>query len=188
MSYQLTQTVRKLLGDEKGTIYKPHGDRLQIALACHNSYRLGMSNLGYQLVYRLFNLREDTVCERTFLPEPLEEIEYRKSRTSLFSWESQRAIDEFDVVAFSCSFEMDYLNVLKMLELAGLPLLSAERDERYPLVIMGGPAPWVNPEPIAPFVDAFVIGEAEGLTDLLIPAMQEFLDGNPWKDKRALLK
>ena len=104
MSYQLTQTVRKLLAEEKGTIYKPHGDRLQIALAFPNSYRLGMSNLGYQLVYRLFNLREDTVCERTFLPEPLEEIEYRKSRTPLFSWESQRAIDEFDVVAFSCSF------------------------------------------------------------------------------------
>src|SRR5947209_6810845 len=181
MSYQLTQTVKKLLGDEKGTIYKPHGDRLQIALAFPNSYRLGMSNLGYQLVYRLFNLREDTVCERTFLPEPLEEIEYRKSRTPLFSWESQRAIDEFDVVAFSCSFEMDYLNVLKLLELAGLPLLSAERDERYPLVIMGGPAPWVNPEPIAPFIDAFVIGEAEGLTDQLVPLIRSHLEGGRWR-------
>src|SRR5947209_11902809 len=187
MSYQLTQTVKKLLGDEKGTIYKPHGDRLQIALAFPNSYRLGMSNLGYQLVYRLFNLREDTVCERTFLPEPLEEIEYRKSRTPLFSWESQRAIDEFDVVAFSCSFEMDYLNVLKLLELAGLPLLSAERDERYPLVIMGGPAPWVNPEPIAPFIDAFVIGEAEGLTDQLVPLIRSHLEGGRWR-KADLLR
>jgi radical SAM superfamily enzyme YgiQ (UPF0313 family) len=181
MSYQLTQTVKKLLADEKGTIYKAHGDHLQIALAFPNSYRLGMSNLGYQIVYRLFNTREDTVCERTFLPEPLEEIEYRKSRTRLFSWESQRAIDEFDVVAFSCSFEMDYLNVLKMLELSGLPLFSHERDEHYPLVIMGGPAPWVNPEPIAPFIDAFVIGEAEGLTDQLVPLIRSHLEGGRWR-------
>jgi radical SAM family uncharacterized protein len=181
MSYQLTQTVRKLLADEKGTIYKPHGDRLQIALAFPNSYRLGMSNLGYQLVYRLFNSREDTVCERTFLPEPQEEVEYRKSRTPLFSWESQRAIDEFDVVAFSCSFEMDYLNVLKLLELAGLPLMAEERDERYPLVIMGGPAPWVNPEPIAPFIDAIIIGEAEGLTDQLVPLIHSHRQSGRWR-------
>jgi radical SAM superfamily enzyme YgiQ (UPF0313 family) len=187
MSYQLTQTIKKLLQDERGTIVKPHGERLKIALAFPNSYRIGMSNLGYQLVYRLFNQREDTVCERTFLPEPLEEIEYRKSRTPLFSWESQRAVDEFDVVAFSCSFEMDYLNVLKLLELAGLPLLAAERDERYPLVIMGGPAPWVNPEPIAPFIDAIVIGEAEGLTDQLVPLIRSHLEGRRWR-KADLLR
>src|SRR5947208_4002403 len=188
MSYTLTQTVKKLLADEQGTIYKPHGDHLQIALAFPNSYRLGMSNLGYQLVYRLFNSREDTVCERTFLPEPQEEIEYRKTRTPLFSWESQRAIDEFDVVAFSCSFEMDYLNVLKMLELAGLPLLAEERDERYPLVIMGGPAPWVNPEAVAPFVDAVIIGEAEGLTDLLMPPICEYVGAGSGRDKATLLR
>jgi radical SAM superfamily enzyme YgiQ (UPF0313 family) len=187
MSYSLVQTVKKLLADEQGTIYKPHGDRLQIALAFPNSYRVGMSNLGFQLVYRLFNAREDTVCERTFLPEPLEEADYRKTHTSLFSWESQRAIDEFDVIAFSCSFEMDYLNVLKLLELSGLPLLAEERDERYPLVIMGGPAPWVNPEPVAPFIDAIVIGEAEGLTDQLVPLIRSHLEGGRWR-KADLLR
>lgn len=186
MSYSLTQTVKKLLADERGTIYKPHGDHLRIALAFPNSYRLGMSNLGYQIVYRLFNRRDDAVCERTFLPEPLEEIEYRKSRTPLFSWESQRAIAEFDVVAFSCSFEMDYLNVLKLLELSGLPLFSQERDERYPLVIMGGPAPWVNPEPIAPFIDAIVIGEAEGLTDQLVPLLRAHREGGRWRKPELL--
>src|SRR5205085_11796106 len=144
--------------------------------------------LGYQIVYRLFNTRDDAVCERTFLPEPLEEIEYRKSRTPLFSWESQRAIDEFDVVAFSCSFEMDYLNVLKMLELAGLPLLAEERDESYPLVIMGGPAPWVNPEAVAPFVDAIIIGEAEGLTDLMMPIIGEYVAAGRQRDKGELLR
>lgn len=188
MSYRLTQNVKQLLAAERGTIYKPEGDRLNFALAFPNLYRLGMSNLGYQLVYRLLNEREDTCCERVFLADPADEEEHRRSRTPLFSWESQRPISEFDVIGFSVSFELDYLNVLKMLDLAGLPLRAADRDERYPLVIMGGPAPWVNPEAVAPFIDAFVIGEAEGLTDLLIPVIQEHLGANGWCDKAALLR
>ena len=188
MSYRLIQNTKRLLADERGTIYKPHGDGLKFALAFPNTYRLGMSNLGYQLVYRLLNQREDTICERTFLPDPTDEEEHRKSRTPLFSWETQRPVGEFDVIGFSVSFELDYLNVLKMLELAGLPLLAEERDEGYPIVIMGGPAPWVNPESVAPFIDAFIIGEAEGLTDHLIPAFQEYLDAGPGRDKQVLLR
>jgi radical SAM superfamily enzyme YgiQ (UPF0313 family) len=188
MSYKLHQNVKRLLADERGTLYKPHGDLLKFALAFPNSYRLGMSNLGFQLVYRLLNERDDTVCERTFLPDPADEAEHRASHTPLLSWESQRPIGEFDVLGFSVSFEMDYLNVLKMLELAGLPLLAEDRDETYPLVIIGGPAPWVNPEAIAPFVDAIIIGEAEGLTDLLIPAMKEHLEARGWNDKPELLR
>src|SRR5919202_6004916 len=187
MSYQLTQNVKKLLADERGTIYKPHGDQLKFALAFPNTYRLGMSNLGFQLVYRLLNERPDTVCERTFLPDPADEDEHRRSHTPLFSWESQRPIGEFDVIGFSVSFELDYLNVLKMLELAGLPLPAEERDESYPLVIMGGPAPWVNPEPIAPFIDAIVIGEAEGLTDQMVPLIRSHLEGGRWR-KADLLR
>ncbi len=133
---------------------------MKFALAFPNHYRLGMSNLGFQLVYRLLNNREDTVCERVFLPDTEDEEEHRRSRTPLFSLETQRPIGEFDVIGFSVSFELDYLNVLKMLDLAGLPLRAADRDERYPLVMMGGPAPWVNPESVAPFVDVIVIGEA----------------------------
>jgi radical SAM superfamily enzyme YgiQ (UPF0313 family) len=186
MSYQLTQNVKKLLADERGTIYKPHGDRLRFALAFPNSYRLGMSNLGYQIVYRLLNSRDDTVCERTFLPEPADEPEYRRSRTPLFTWESQRPVSECDVIGFSVSFEMDYLHILKMLELSGLPLRAADRDENYPLVIVGGPAPWVNPEPIAPFVDAIVIGEAEGLTDRLVPIIREHLGAGRWRKEELL--
>lgn len=189
MSFKLTQNVKKLLSEERGTLYKPHGDRLKFALAFPNQYRLGMSNLGYQLVYRLLNEREDTVCERVFLPDPADEQEYRRSNTALFTYESQRPLDEYDVIGFSVSFELDYLNVLKMLELSGIPLHAEERDEMYPLVIMGGPAPWVNPEAVAPFVDAFIIGEAEGLTDLFIPIIREHLDENGgWKDKPALLR
>src|SRR5262249_56921688 len=125
----------------------------------------------------LLNERDDTVCERVFLPDPLDQQEFRRSRTPLFSWESQRPISEFDVIGFSVSFELDYLNVLRMLDLAGLPLRSEERDERYPLVIMGGPAPWVNPEAGAPFVGAIVIGRAGGLTGTAIPASRAALEG-----------
>src|SRR5437870_559935 len=129
MSYRLTQKVKDLLAAERGTIYKPGGGRLSFALAFPNTYRLGMSNLGYQLVYRLLNEREDTVCERVFLPDPLDQQEFRQSRMPLFSWESERPVSEFDVIGFSVSFELDYLNVLGMLDLAGLPLRSEERDE-----------------------------------------------------------
>jgi radical SAM superfamily enzyme YgiQ (UPF0313 family) len=188
MSFKLTQNVKRLLADERGTLHKPHGDRLKFALAFPNQYRLGMSNLGFQLVYRLLNQREDTVCERTFLPEPADEAEHVKSHTPLFAYESQRPVAEFDVLGFSVSFELDYLNVLKMLELAGLPLHAADRDESFPLVLMGGPAPWVNPEAVAPFVDAFIIGEAEGLTDLLIPVLAEHLTDRGWVDKPGLLR
>ncbi len=187
MSYRLTQNVKQLLADERGTMVKPHGDLLRFALAFPNSYRLGMSNLGFQLVYRLLNERDDTVCERTFLPDPQDEAEHRRTHTPLFTYESQRPVSECDVLGFSCSFELDYLNVLKMLELAGIPLLSEDRDESHPLIIMGGPAPWVNPEAVAPFVDAFIIGEAEGLTDLLIPAIRQNLGRNGWHDKREML-
>src|SRR5207244_3466949 len=111
-------------------------------------------NLGFQIVYRLLNERDDSVCERTFLPDALDEPLFAERREQLFTWESQKPVTEFDVIAFSVSFEMDFLNVLKMLEYSGLPLLASERGGEYPLVIMGGPAPWVNPEPVAPFIDA----------------------------------
>jgi radical SAM superfamily enzyme YgiQ (UPF0313 family) len=186
MSFQITQNVMKLLADERGTIYKPHGGRLKFALAFPNTYRLGMSNLGFQIVYRLLNSRDDTVCERVFLPDAGDEPEYQRSRTPLFTWESQRPVSEFDVIGFSVSFEMDFLHILKMLDMSGLPLRSAERDENHPLVIVGGPAPWVNPEPIAPFVDAIVIGEAEGLTDQLVPAIREHLGSGRWHKPELL--
>src|SRR5262249_26632483 len=186
MSYHLIQNVKKLLADERGTIYKPHGGNLKFALAFPNSYRLGMSNLGFQIVYRLLNSRDDTVCERVFLPDAGDEPEYQRSRTPLFTWESQRPVSEFDVIGFSVSFEMDFLHILKMLDMSGLPLRSAERDETHPLVIVGGPAPWVNPEPIAPFVDAIVIGEAEGLTDQLIPVIREHLGSGRWRKAELL--
>ena len=139
---------------ERGALRKEPGGRLGVALVYPNVYRVGMANLGLHAVYRLLNADPATRCERAFLPE-----EGGAPRTV----ESGRPLDAFDVVAFSLSFEEDYRNVLALLDRAGLPLRSADRDERHPLVVAGGIAVQINPEPVAPFFDAFLVGEGEVL-------------------------
>jgi len=127
-----------------------------VALVYPNAYRLGMANLGLHAVYRLFNLHPGTACERAFLPE---------DGSSPRTVESNRPLAAFDVLAFSLSFEDDYANVLAVLEGAGLPLRAAARNERHPLVVGGGVAVQMNPEPLAPFFDAFLVGEGEVLVE-----------------------
>jgi radical SAM superfamily enzyme YgiQ (UPF0313 family) len=139
---------------ERGALRKEPGGKLQVALVYPNAYRLGMANLGLHAVYRLLNDDPATLCERAFLAE-----DGSAPRTV----ESGRPLAAFDVVAFSLSFEDDYGNVLAILAAAGLPLRSGDRDERHPLVVAGGIAVQINPEPVAPFFDAFLVGEGEVL-------------------------
>ncbi|MFH1980786.1 MAG: radical SAM protein [Pseudomonadota bacterium] len=138
---------------EHGAVRKPWARCLRIALVYPNVYRLGMSNLGFQTVYRLLNAMEGVLCERVFLPEP--------SAGMPLSVESSQPLDRFHVVAFSISFENDFPGMLHILERAGLPLASAQRGSPHPLVVAGGVACWLNPEPIAAFIDVFLLGEAE---------------------------
>ena len=161
--------IRSLLRNEVGTVYKPHADRLRIALAFPNTYNVGMSSLGFQTIYRILNDRDDTVCERVFLPD-----DYKSRTDSLVTMESQTPVRDFDLLAFSLSFEMDYPNIIRMMNLAGVEPLSAARKEltRQPIVIAGGPAVTFNPEPLADFFDVFVIGEAEGVLDRIIDVMR----------------
>jgi len=144
---------------------KRAGD-LRICLLYPNRYAVAMGNLGYQAVYEILDRTPGVVCERAFLPDAPNS---RLGKGDLRSLESGTRVSEFDVVAFSVSFETDYVNILSLLDLAGLPVWSTERDERWPLVIAGGPAVFLNPEPIAPFVDLFLIGEAEEM-------LPEFVD------------
>ena len=139
---------------ERGALRKEPGGRLGVALVYPNVYRLGMANLGVHAVYRLLNADPAALCERVFLPEDGGEPR---------AVESGRPLREFDVIAFSLSFEDDHGNVLALLDRAGLPLRSADRDGRHPLVVAGGIAVQINPEPLAPFVDAFLVGEGEVL-------------------------
>src|SRR5438046_8371832 len=122
-----------------------------------------MSNLGFQTVYRLFNAQDDIVCERFFLPPKQELAELLATSTRLVTLESQTPVADFDVIAFSVSFEWDYVNVLTLLRLSGIPRYAGERTSRHPLVVIGGAVTFVNPEPLAPFADAIAAGGSEGV-------------------------
>jgi radical SAM superfamily enzyme YgiQ (UPF0313 family) len=159
--------ARELLAREIGAVRKPHGGRLRVALAFPNTYFVGMSNLGLQTVYRLLNADERVVCERVFLPAKQDLAALLARREPLVTIESQTPVHDFDVLAFSVSFEWDYTNVVTMLRLAGLQPRAANRHPRDPLVVIGGAVTFVNPEPLAPFADVVAAGEAE----LLVPAL-----------------
>jgi len=162
-SWVQKERALEILSKEAGYIRKPHGHRLRVALAFPNSYWVGMSNLGLQTVYRLFNAHDDIVCERFFLPPKQELAELIATRAPLLTLESQTPVGDFDVVAFSVSFEWDYVNVLTLLRLAQIPRYATERSHRHPLVLIGGAVTFVNPEPLAPFADVIAAGEGESL-------------------------
>lgn len=160
------------LSREVGYVRKPHAGRLRVALAFPNTYFVGMSNLGFQTVYRLFNDHPEIVCERVFLPPKQQLQELIASGTRIVSIESQTPVHDFDVFAFSVSFEWDYTNVLTMLRLAGLPPRAVDRTPDHPLILIGGAITFVNPEPLAPFADVIAAGEGEALIPTLAAAMQ----------------
>jgi radical SAM superfamily enzyme YgiQ (UPF0313 family) len=175
-SWLQRERALETLAKETGYIRKPHGGRLRVALAFPNTYWVGMSNLGFQTVYRLFNQQEDIVCERVFLPPKQELADLLATRAPLLSLESQTPVGEFDLVAFSVSFEWDYVNVLTLLRLAGIPRYAAERGVHHPLVVIGGAVTFVNPEPLAPFADVVAAGEGEVLVPALERAFRESSD------------
>jgi radical SAM family uncharacterized protein len=160
-SWKLIQKAKDILEKERGVVQKPWGGRITVCLLYPNSYHVGMSNLGFQTLYQILNADEEVVCERAFLPEPEDLEEYRNTPTPLFSLESQKPLSSFDILAFSISFENDFLNVLTLLELGRIPLESRLRNEKHPWVIAGGVAVFLNPEPMSEFFDLFILGEAE---------------------------
>src|SRR5438874_1760614 len=162
-SWEQRERARQTLAKEVGYVQKPHGARLRVALAFPNTYWVGMSNLGFQTIYRLFNAEDDVVCERFFLPPKQELAAQLASKTPLLTLESQTPVSEFDIIAFSVSFEWDYVNVLTLLRLAGIPCHAGERTSRHPLIVIGGAVTFVNPEPLAPFADVIAAGEGEAL-------------------------
>jgi radical SAM superfamily enzyme YgiQ (UPF0313 family) len=153
-----------------------------VALAFPNTYFVGMSNLGFQTVYKLFNAEPDIVCERVFLPPKTELASQLATGAPLLTIESQTAVADFDVLAFSVSFEWDYTNVLTLLRLAGLQARAESRTSRDPLVVIGGAVTFVNPEPLALFADAIAAGEGE----VLIPSLLKAFNGA--SDRAGLLR
>ena len=170
-TWQHRERARDTLAREVGYVRKPHGGRLRVALAFPNTYYVGMSSLGFQTVYRLFNDLDDVVCERVFLPPKQELKAQLESGTPLVTLESQTPVSDFDVLAFSVSFEWDYTNIVTLLRLAGLPARADARNSRHPLVVIGGAVTFVNPEPLALFADVIAAGEGELLVPTLTTAM-----------------
>ena len=161
------------LAREVGAIRKNQAGRLRVALAFPNTYFVGMSNLGLQTVYKLFNQHERVVCERVFLPAKQDLDARRGGAPSLVTLESGTPVAEFDIFAFSVSFEWDYTNVVTMLRLAGLRPRAADRTAHDPLVVIGGAVTFVNPEPLALFADVVAAGEGEVLVPSFLDAYQQ---------------
>ncbi|HEX6125178.1 MAG TPA: radical SAM protein [Pyrinomonadaceae bacterium] len=172
MNRNIVNSYRKKLASEEGYIIS-RGAELRIALCYPNTHQIGMANLGLHTMYELFNQIPEVACERVFLPDPDELKEYERSGTTLLSLETQTPVRDFDVVAFSISFETDYLNMARMLQLSGVPVWSTERNHFHPLVVMGGAASFLNPEPIADFTDIIAVGEGEILAHQLVDAILE---------------
>src|SRR5438477_8222957 len=130
-----------------------------------------MSNLGFHSVYQMLNAHPDVLCERAFLPDDADRLELERTGQPLTTVESGSELRQFHVVAFSVSFENDYLHVLAMLRLAGIPLRAADRGPSDPVVVLGGAAVFLNPDPLAPFADLIVVGEGEPLVPQLVDAL-----------------
>lgn len=168
MTWQAIRKARQRLGRETGTVYKDWGGRTPVALIYPNSYYLGMSNLGFQTVYGHLNSYDNVVCERVFREQK------RVNSETPLSMESQRPLSDFDVVAFSISYELDYFNVVQIIKESGIPLLAADRNDGHPLVIAGGPCVTANPEPLSPFFDCFAIGEGEAILPDLVRTLTQY--------------
>jgi len=150
------------IANEKVLYERHRGGDISVCLVYPNVYRLGMANLGFQAVYHIFESAGRVDADRAFMPDPDERVAIRAGSAQLVSLERGRPLTDFEIIAFSVSFETDYLNVLTLLRMAGIPLRRCDRGGRnYPLIIAGGSAVFLNPEPIADFIDLFLIGEGE---------------------------
>ncbi|HEX8908689.1 MAG TPA: TIGR03960 family B12-binding radical SAM protein [Anaeromyxobacteraceae bacterium] len=155
------QKPSRYVGCELGAVVKDLAAvDLKFALAFPDTYEVGMSNLGFRLLYHALNDRPEVACERVFLPWPDMEALLRERGEPLFTLESRAPVAGFDVLGITLQFELCYTSALSLLDLAGIPLLARDRTERHPLVLGGGPCA-MNPEPVADFFDAFAVGEGE---------------------------
>ena len=168
MSWKIKNYLQELRAQEEGALVFPPGLRHPVAFIYPNVYHLGMSNLGMHILYQMINARPDSACERFFLPERRLVEEHVKSKTPLLSVETGKPLADFAVIFVMLSFEMDYDNLLTVLDLGNIKLRAAERNEREPLVIIGGPCATFNPEPLAAVADAFVIGEGENTVQRIL--------------------
>jgi radical SAM superfamily enzyme YgiQ (UPF0313 family) len=173
MSWSLKKKIQERVAGEEGVVRKDWGGRVSVALVYPNTYAVGMSNLGFQTIYTHLNLLPDVVCERVFFPDPEDIDEYLRTGTPPLSLESLRPLRDFNLVGFSITYEGDYINAVRLLDMARLPARAAARSAGDPLVLMGGVCAFSNPEPIAPFMDFIVVGEGEEVVREIVDAYRQ---------------
>lgn len=184
MSWKIKNYLQNIRAEEWGAQAYPPGLRHPVAFVYPNVYHLGMSNLGMHILYQLINARGDSACERFFLPDKRMQEEHIKSRTPLLSIETGRPLADFAVIFVMLSFEMDYDNLLTVLDLGNIKLRAAQRNEKEPLLIIGGPCATFNPEPLAAVADAFVIGEGEKIVQRILDVI--YAEGSKQERLRKL--
>lgn len=172
MSRKILETIHSRCAQESGSSVQPWDDCYRVALIYPNTYHHGMSNLGFLTVYQLLNQRENCLCERFFLPDAEALSEHRKTGYPLVSYESQRQLVDFDLIALSVCFENDYLNLPVIFELAGIPIFAADRHDKLPLVLFGGVCAFLNPAPLSEVADLVAVGEAEPILPPLLDTLQ----------------
>lgn len=173
MSWSIKQKLYEQYQKEEQPKRSNAGNRLEVALVFPNTYHVGMSNLGFQVIYREINARVGTLCDRFFYPDKVDLANHERTQTPLLSLERQKVLSGYGLIAFAISFEMDYLHILQMLKLGRVPLWSKDRKAQDALVIAGGPCATFNPEPLAEFIDAFVIGEGEEVIHEILAVYHE---------------
>lgn len=172
MQWRIVEKAQNRCSQEIALVTPSGGGDIHVALGYPNTYRVGMSHLGIQLIYAFLNEIPGVVCERFFLPDEDEMDWYKTSGCTLLTLESQRPVSDHDVVAFTCAYEPDYVNILKLLELAGLPLRQNERRDNDPLVLLGGAVTLLNPEPVADFFDFICVGEGEMMMEQMVRVLR----------------
>jgi radical SAM family uncharacterized protein len=188
---ELLLTVQKparYVGGEWNSVKKEWtADKVKVCLAFPETYEVGMSYLGLKILYGILNNRDDCLAERIFSPWTDFEEVLRNNNVELFSLESRRPMKEFDIIGVSLAYELNYTNTLNLLDLGGIPIRSADRTDKHPLVIAGGPACF-NPEPMAEFIDAFIIGDGEEVIGEIIDTYKSVAGSRESVDRSILLK
>jgi radical SAM family uncharacterized protein len=171
--FKVERPARYTGGEWNMVIKNPEEVDVRFAFAFPDVYEVGMSHLGMKILYHVLNKRQDTYCERVFAPWiDMEEI-MREKGIPLFTLETKEPVKNFDIVGFTLQYEMSYTNILNMLDLAGIPILSKDRDNTHPFVIAGGPCA-CNPEPLADFIDIFALGEGEEIINDIIDVYRDW--------------
>ena len=163
----------RYIGGEINSVLKSHSlVDVKIALAFPDVYEIGMSYLGFKIIYEIINSRQDCLAERVYAPWIDMELLLKEKNLPLFTLESYTPLSEFDIIGFSVQYEMNYTNILQILELGKIPIFAKDRNDSDPIVIAGGPCT-SNPEPLADFIDVFVIGEGEEIINEIIDVYKE---------------